>query len=170
MSRSPSNNEDPVTRLHTHYFQASELMRRHFHKLDAERKDRGKLSRAKRADWYQYWKFWLGTLYVVIEGFEGLKIEAILSTRGGEFVELIPQCRELKRITDQHKDSLRLFRNGTFHFHRHPENLAQFFPDEDRIARLKWAEELHLKLAAFFSKYRGIRVLAYLEEAHVWDP
>lgn len=168
MSRIPSNNDDEVLRLHAHYVEAADLMWRQFHKLDKERQAKGRLSRGKMVDWYQYWKFWLATLYVVVEGFHALRMENILRMRGGKFVELIPKCRDLERATAQHKRSLRDFRNGAFHFQRNPKKLSQFLTQ--RRLRSEWAEELHLDLARFFSRYRGVRLFAYLEETGLWDP
>jgi len=80
---------------------------------------------------------------------------------------LIPQCQEIEHAGRLHKASLRLFRNGTFHFQRDPGKFSQFFAEGH--SRLEWAEELHLKLAIFFSRYRGIRDLAYLEETGLWE-
>jgi hypothetical protein len=74
--------------------------------------------------------YWLGTLYLIVEGWRELKL----------------QDSAIDNLIDLHLDSLRLFRNATFHYQRRPDKDFQFF---DR-SRTNWAKELHDAFDRYF--------------------
>jgi hypothetical protein len=60
----------------------------------------------------------------------------------------------------EHKDALRVFRNGQLHFQESPDKLLQFFTSKPN--RVEWAERLHKSIGEFFSEYRILCATEYL--------
>lgn len=133
MTRTTIN--DPVLRL-AHYWLSAKLMHEHLHDL---RHHFGTLDAIEEAgeimDFEVYLGFWLSALYVVAEG----------------FVELRLKDPEIEPLIAAHIDSLRLYRNATFHFQRKPDKHVQFH--DGKAVRLNWAEELHAALHTFFEAH-----------------
>jgi hypothetical protein len=155
----PHRDNDPIMRLSVHYFSAADVMRQNFKKLQRESTSKGKLSRAKRFDYFLYLRVWIGFLYVVVEGFEELPIGETIIEHGGLFLDLTESYENICRLSVLHKNSLRLFRNAIFHYQRDPAKILQFL--EPNVGRIEWAEELHGQLAQFFSQYRIKRTVVY---------
>jgi hypothetical protein len=96
-----------------------------------------------RSDWsrfHTYYSYWLSGLYVVCEGWRDLKLKDAT----------------IDDLIDKHVDALRIFRNGTFHYQRHPGKLLQFHNGPE--IRLNWAEDLHAAFSRFFRQYVAARV------------
>jgi hypothetical protein len=81
--------------------------------------------------------FWLSALYVVVEGFRKLKLDA----------------KRVPAISDPRVDTLRLFRNGCFHYQRYYKKFAPFLSGD--LETFDWAEQLHMQFGAYFSGYRA---------------
>ena len=82
-----------------------------------------------------YLSYWLGTLYVVAEGFLELKLK-------DEVIE---------KIIHEHLSVLRMYRNATFHLQRDGRKHSQFI-DRD-LLKILWAEELFYEFQDYFAKY-----------------
>lgn len=149
----PARNLDMVLVLHSHYFQAAELMLENHDKLNRGWERSNSLSHRKIVDLRIYMSSWLGFLAVTCEGFEKLRMRLLLrNDRPVAFEELIPKSDALARLLKCHRDPLRELRNKTFHLREDPEAIRRFFaPDENR---LPWAREVHGAFADFFSAYR----------------
>ncbi len=79
--------------------------------------------------------YWLASLFVVADGWKELKLSQ-------------PQ---IDKMIDDHWDSLRLFRNGVFHFQPQDRKHRQFI----EVEKFNWAEELHDSLRRFFESQNG---------------
>jgi hypothetical protein len=135
---------DPVLRLAEYWFSA-QLMHHYVHELREAYPGLKDLEEDVdlRIEFFTYLQFWLSALYVVAEG----------------FIELRLTDPELDGLVKCHIDSLRLYRNATFHFQEKPNKHVQFFGAD----RLNWAEELHSSFEKFFLKHtRGIEARAFL--------
>jgi hypothetical protein len=166
MASIPHINDDPIARLSAHYFGTADLMRLNFERLDARRKSGKRLSRAMKYDWNQYLKIWLGFLYVAVEGFLELRISPTMTSRGGQFESLASIAQRIEQAITIHQDSLRLYRNGTFHYQRDPEKFLQFIVNNER---LNWAKSLHEDFKAFFSGYRVARTVTWALEENEFE-
>ena len=149
----PPRNLDIVLVLHSHYFQAAELMLENYDNLYRKWKKDNSLSHRKVVDLRIYLSSWLGFLAVTCEGFEDLGMRLLLqNSRPAAFEELIPKSDAIGKMIKRHRDPLRELRNKTFHLRENPEAIRRFFaPDENR---LPWARELHDAFSDFFSAYR----------------
>lgn len=149
----PARNLDIVLVLHSHYFQAADLMLENYDNLHRKWKKSNSLSHRKIVDMRIYMSSWLGFLAVTCEGFENLRMRLLLQdSRPKKFGDLIPKSDALGKLIKRHRDSLRELRNKTFHLREGPEAIRRFFdPDAER---LPWARELHFAFADFFSAYR----------------
>lgn len=149
----PARNLDIVLVLHSHYFQAAELMLENYDNLHRKWKKNNSLSHRKVVDLRIYMSSWLGFLAVTCEGFENLRMHLLLrNSRPPDFEELIPKSDALGKLIKRHRNPLRELRNKTFHLREDPEAIRRFFdPDANR---LPWARELHDAFADFFSAYR----------------
>lgn len=150
----PSQNHDMVMTLYAHYFEAADLMRENFEKLDTKLRKTGKLSRNDRVQKRIYFFTWLGFLWATCEGFKKkINLRRVLSDeRPQDFKELLPESDALGKMINAHFDSLREVRNNVFHLRENPEKIRKFFSKE--ADRLSWALELHDTLNRFFSSYR----------------
>lgn len=149
----PPRNLDIVMVLHSHYFQAAELMLENYDNLYKKWKKDNSLSHRKVVDLRIYMSSWLGFLAVTCEGFEGLAMHRLLrDSRPAAFEELIPKSDAVGKIIKRHRNPLRELRNKTFHLRENPQAIRRFFaPDANR---LPWARELHDAFTDFFSDYR----------------
>lgn len=150
----PSQNHDMVMTLYAHYFEAADLMRENFEKLDAKLKKRGKLSRNDEVQNRIYFLTWLGFLWATCEGFtKKINMHRLLTDeRPHNFKELLPESDALGKLIKAHFHPLREVRNNVFHLRDNPEKIRKFFSKE--ADRLSWALELHDALKRFFSNYR----------------
>ena len=135
MSSAQTSNNDPMLALINHYFFPARLMHDHVHHLrDHAFKDpNGPIMQ----DFLIYMKYWLSALYVVIEGYR----------------EIDPKNAALDALIASHGDSLRLYRNGVFHFQKQTTKNVQFHGHPDN--RLNWAEDIHTEFENFFCAYTG---------------
>lgn len=133
MTRTTIN--DPILRL-AHYWLSAKLMHEHVHELRDHFETLEAIEQAgEMMDFEVYLGFWLSALYVVAEG----------------FVDLGLKDPEVEPLISAHIDSLRLYRNATFHFQRKPDKHIQFH--DGQANRLNWAEDLHAALRAFFEAH-----------------
>lgn len=149
----PHQRDDAVLRLYIHYFLTADLMREQLRKLDLQKRAKGRLSVNKELERYRYWLIWLSGLYVVVDGFlkKIAKLD-LIRQRPEIFSDLRPLVADLTDQCNAHRDSLRRFRNATFHFEEHSDEQIQFVLTSEN--REDWALDLHRKFADFFSRYR----------------
>src|ERR1700730_7953531 len=83
-----------------------------------------------------YLALWLASLFAVVEGFRSLKLKD----------------EQVEKLSAKHWDSLRLLRNGTFHFQPVHNKQSQFFIGNE--SRTNWARKLHSALSDYFTEYR----------------
>jgi hypothetical protein len=133
--------EDPVARLIVQYFFPADFLHRDFHRVHRALAAQKRRTRWRSAQETCYLRLWLAALYTVAEGYKALRLQ------NSEIDSL---------LTTSYLDSLRLFRNGTFHYQRHPEKHVQFFSDGEASTndRLDWAEKLHAAFDRFQRDYR----------------
>jgi hypothetical protein len=155
----PHRDSDPVLRLLVHYYYPAELMYEQKTKLTAELTKRGRLSKNKQINENIYFGLWLSSLYVVCEQLNS-EVESQLLTRPTNFAELWPRFQIVLEDFKQHKDALRVFRNGQLHFQESPDKLLQFFTSKP--GRIEWAERLHKSIGEFFSEYRMLCATEYV--------
>jgi hypothetical protein len=86
-----------------------------------------------KAEFETYIAFWLSALYVVVEGFRELKLDAT----------------QVPEMSAPRMDTLRLFRNGCFHYQRDYKKYAPFLSGD--LEAFDWAERLHQQFGAYFS-------------------
>lgn len=149
----PARNLDMVLVLDSHYFQVAELMLENHEKLLQQWKKKNSLSHRRIIDLRIYMSSWLGFLAVTCEGFNKLDMYLLLNNdRPAEFKNLINKNNKIVKLIKLHRNSLREFRNKTFHLRENPEVIRSFFdPDAER---LEWARELHQAFKDFFYAYR----------------
>jgi len=150
----PSKNHDMVMTLYAHYFEAADLMRENFEKIDAKLKKKEKLSRNDEVQNRIYFSTWLGFLWATCEGFtKKINMHQLLTNeRPNDFKELLPESDALGKLIKANFHPLREVRNNVFHLRDNPEKIRRFFSKE--ADRLSWALELHDALKRFFANYR----------------
>lgn len=85
---------------------------------------------------FMYMSLWYGTLYVVIEGWEGLKMV---------------DSKIDKVLTSKNVDLLRLYRNGVFHFQKQKYYDKKFMRLIKEGANVvKWMRSLNSEFGRFF--------------------
>lgn len=128
--------KDPILML-SEYWLSAEYMRQLTHGLkDAWAADQDKHWPKFRT----YAGYWLSGLYVVVEGFQQLKLDG----------QMVPE------ITSEHVKRLKKFRNGSFHFQRSRKKQLQFLQmGAGEWDALDWAERLHAQLETFFLNHLG---------------
>lgn len=154
----PSRNEDPIARLEVHYFLIADLMLKN--ERITERKQYRSEARKRRNDMESlaYTRLWLSLLYDICKEFER-EIETQIRRRPNHFVingDLWTQEQGVRSHFHRRKALLADFCNAQFHFQKDGLKQVKFFADPGAII---WAEELHQKIAAFFSSYRVQRLL-----------
>jgi hypothetical protein len=92
-----------------------------------------------------YLDFWLAGLFVVVEGFNKLRL----------------QDDAIRRLLKQDIGRLKLFRDETYHFSPGPPKSNQFLVDS-----INWAEDLHEAFADYFRDY----IIKYLHPAFPKTP
>jgi hypothetical protein len=137
--------DDPIARLNVHYFDPCHLLLKEYEKArDAKTRTGARTDEMDRRE-LCYITMWLASLYAVVEGFKKLKL----------------QDEKVEGLCALHLDSLRLLRNGTFHFQEMHHKQTQFFTQR----RVAWAKNLHYALREYFSEYRvSFRVKRLLED------
>ena len=126
---------DPILRL-AEYWLSARLMHDHVHEIkEAYFRLNGLKEDGLFHEFHTYVSFWLSALFVVSEG----------------YIELGLSDHVLDPLIERHIESLRLYRNATFHFQRKPDKHVQFY--RDPANRLNWAEELHASLEDFFLRH-----------------
>jgi hypothetical protein len=125
---------DPVLRL-AEYWLSARLMHDHLHVLREAYPGLRGIKGDDAADLKTYLSFWLSALYVVAEG----------------FLELGLSDPDLDQLVKLYIDSLRLYRNATFHFQKKADKHLQFH--DGQAVRLNWAEDMHTAFESFFRKY-----------------
>ena len=121
---------DEISRLFDYWYSA-DVMHGNVHRMRST--SRG-LENIKDMDRFKaYVNFWLSGLYVVAEGYANMDLYDV---RVDELVKM-------------HIDSLRKFRNGTFHYQRNPDKQTQFFGNN----QINWAEDLHEGFKLFLAEW-----------------
>ena len=59
----------------------------------------------------------------------------------------------LTELSDPRVDTLRLFRNGCFHYQRDYQKFAPFLSGD--LESFDWADRLHMQFGAYFAKQRA---------------
>jgi hypothetical protein len=134
------DDHDPIARLIVHYFYPTDFLYREYLRLNRALAAQKKRTRWRSSQEFCYLRLWLAALFTVAEGFQELRLQ-------NQEIETL--------LAVDHLNSLRLFRNGTFHYQKKPMKLAQFFRDDSGITsdRLAWAKLLHAAFAHFQSDY-----------------
>ena len=101
-----TNLTDPVLALAVYWLRADVM-----HTLVHDTEDAWLEDAAKhKTEFETYIAFWLSALFVVVEGFNELKLDAT----------------QVPELSDPRVDTLRLFRNGCFHYQRDYQKFAPF--------------------------------------------
>ena len=127
--------DDPILRLCS-YWLSSKIMHEHVHELvddffDLAYEDDFSL-------WYEfrtYYSYWLSSLYVVVEGFEYLKLDR----------------KKVPSISDNRIETLRLFRNATFHYQNNYDKQVKFHKKD--LDMMNFSEQLHHEFERYFKSY-----------------
>ena len=127
-----TNPADPVRALSVYWLRADVMLSLVLATEDAWLKDVAK----HKTEFETYIAFWLSALYVVVEGFRELELDAT----------------QVPQLLDPRVDTLRLFRNGCFHYQRDYEKLAPFLSGD--LEAFDWAEGLHRQFGAYFATTR----------------
>ena len=134
--------EDLVGRLIVHYFFPADFLYRDYCRISRAFAAQKRHTRWRASQLTCYQRLWLASLFTVAEGFLALRL----------------QDEEIGNLLNsEHFDSLRHFRNGTFHYQKQPRKHVQFFLDEGAFseARLEWAQALHEAFDRFHLEYRS---------------
>lgn len=127
--------DDPIARLLVHYFYPCERLFDDYRRAKAGRNRKGERTREMDISEMSYLSLWLASLFAVLEGFRELEIES----------------SKIDALSAEHWDSLRLLRNGTFHFQPVHNKQSQFFTGN--VSRIEWAKNVHSALKQYFSDY-----------------
>lgn len=164
MDAVPHENDDPILRLSTHYWEPADLLFKNYIKLRDLWDTKGKLSSKKERDFIIYLNLWLGMLQVVVEGFADSDNQKALEPWRVEFPQINMHCSSIKHQVDQLGYKLKRFRNAIFHFHKYPKQQLEFLIKDSRHHPLLWAEDLHNEFKMLFSQYRVERWVLYTVE------
>ncbi len=158
----PHWTRDSVLMLSSQCFNSANLMFEHYEAVSCLLTKEQRLSSDNRLKFRVYLHSWLGYLRATVEGFESLSMRLLLQNkRPTSFLELIAKCDELGKLEKQHASDLRVLRNNIFHLRTDGEAIRQFFSDDGK--RMKWARGLHAAFASFFSDYRILAEVHYLQ-------
>ena len=86
-----------------------------------------------KTEFETYIAFWLSALYVVVEGFRRLRLDRTK----------VPALANKSGV-----DTLRLFRNGCFHYQPDYDKLVPFLSGD--LGAFRWAEQLHHQFGDYF--------------------
>jgi hypothetical protein len=133
--------EDPIGRLIVHYFFPADFLYRDYCRVSKALAAQKRRTRWRASEQMCYQRLWLAALFTVAEGFQSLGLQN-------------KEIQDLLR--SPYLNSLRHFRNGTFHYQENPGKHVQFFLDGTTITddRLEWARELHKAIDRFHWSYR----------------
>lgn len=127
------NGVTPNDLLNRLYFHTCEVMFAHQQRLRARVYSQPTPDDDDIGEFIAFSAVWFASLYVVIEGWRELKLT------DSEIDTL---------LESEHVDSLRVFRNATFHFQSHDRKHQQWFDD----ARWNWAQRLMLAYRRYFEE------------------
>lgn len=122
---------DSLITLHRYYIWANKL------RVDFQNilKNKGKLSKAKYdIEALMYMSLWYGMLYVVIEGWQNLKLN-------DEIID--------KLLKSQYTNLLKRYRNGVFHFQKKYKDERFDNLDKEKDA-VKWIVDVNKEFGRFF--------------------
>ena len=140
----PTAANDPVLKLAL-YWLSARVVHEHVHEYRETYPDlKGIEEDGHAIEFTTYVSFWLSALYVVAEGYIDLKLSD----------------PNLDGLVHEHIDSLRLYRNATFHFQKGDNKHIQFHTGS--FGRMNWAEDMHASFEKYFSNYTQ-RLIA------IWD-
>lgn len=131
-----SSKNDPVCKL-SQYWVSAGIMRKHVIEYKERYPDLENMNDDVWGDFIIYTSFWLSALYVVIEGFRDLGLS-------DKRIDVL--------LVSKNVDSLRVYRNSTFHFQKTSNKHNQFY--EINSDRLNWALEVYLEFGRYFSDYQ----------------
>lgn len=164
----PSRYDDKVLVLYSHYFQAAELMRENYGKIEKKEIDKHFLSKKDDVDAGIYLSAWLGFLGVSCEGFRSLNMRFLLTEQRPEsFGKLIPLSDGIGRKMKIYTNELRRLRNDIFHLRDGLSAIHDFFGDHKNC--IPWAKELHEDLKNFFSHYHVCCEVHYVIHGRVGE-
>jgi hypothetical protein len=129
-------NDDPIARLNVHYFDPCQQLLKDYERAKNAKTRKGGRTRSMDRRELCYLSLWLASLFAVVEGFRSLKLKD----------------EQVDKLSAKHWDSLRLLRNGTFHFQPAHNKQSQFFIGSE--SRMEWARKLHSALGDYFTEYR----------------
>lgn len=165
----PHRDKDPIMRLYSHYFMHSDFILSCAKEVEKKAK-KSKTGKVRSETLFKYVALrihWLATLYVVIDAFEEMEFGKELLKRPEEFSkhptkttgfhEILLTFNNTRNIYLEHKDHLKKFRNGVFHFQDDARKLTQLFDSNRNI--IQWAENLHKSIGVIFSEYRSARAV-----------
>ena len=122
---------DSLITLHRYYIWANKL------RVDFQNilKNKGKISKAKYdIEALMYMSLWYGMLYVVIEGWQNLKLN-------DEIID--------KLLKSQYTNLLKRYRNGVFHFQKKYKDERFDNLDKEKDA-VKWIVDVNKEFGRFF--------------------
>jgi hypothetical protein len=123
----------PLRMLIVLYFDPCDLLHQHVNRLKPYFFSDPNTQARVGQEFMTFTHYWLASLFVVAEGWKELKLED----------------PEIDKMIDGHWDSLRLFRNGVFHYQPKDRKHKQFFD----VDKFNWAEKLHASLRTFFTAH-----------------
>jgi hypothetical protein len=142
MSSAEDENEAGLKRLAEYWFRAN-IMHDHLHKILQVHGDMDALEKAGLEwEFLTYLAHWLSALFVVVEGFNKLKLKDA----------------QVQRLFKAHIRYLKAMRHETYHFTIEKKQDAG-----EAISQLNWAEELHSSIGEHVGAY--IRRGAIKDEA-----
>lgn len=129
--------DDPMLRL-VHYYMGASIMRGHFLELWDEYEGRWEeFERENSYHFCTYLGYWLAALFVVVEGFNKLRIKA----------------PRVQRLFNEHLHDLKAMRHEMFHYT--PRVQAH---GHEVISKLNWASELHDAIGAHLQEHASREV------------
>lgn len=127
--------DDPIKRLAMYWFRAR-MMHDFVHAMKDEVKDRGGLDQIyENGEWWEFETFicyWLSALFVVVEGFNRLKLKDA----------------RVQRLFTKHMRHLKAMRHETYHF-----VLGDSPGIAEMLRQINWAEDLHEAIGQFLREY-----------------
>lgn len=164
----PARDEDPVARLDAHYFFSADLMLKNRRMSNVKQYRSPERIRQNDREWLAYTRLWLSLLYVTCKEFEK-ELETQIVKRPEHFVtlgDLWTKQQDVRTHFHQKRSMLADFRNSQFHFDKNTEKQLRFFKDDQAM---NWAEELHKRVARFFSAYRVEAASGYMNSGRHWQ-
>lgn len=132
-AKTPTTRTDPKLRL-AEYFLRADHMHQLVHYFLVEFKSINAIwAEGYDLEFSTYVSFWLSSLFVVIEGFNRLRLKD----------------ENINSILNHNVHSLKAFRDNTWHFATDMETSARFFEGN----KLNWAEELHEAFRDYLGSY-----------------